>query len=433
MRIPTIIVSITLLGSLTYAQYGEFQIGDEPPNPRVSAMGSAGTALSGKGFCFYNPASPAFAPAPFVSAEFGQLPGDMSKSMVETAWMFPQWFVGASLRVQSTDFGITTEQTSDPAGAPLGSDQTMQATLTGGFTFCDGRFAFGNSLNFYHEQLYDNVLRAWTWSPGIVFRLIQDRVTLGASMLNYVRLDTVLSPWYKTPKAWYQGAWGLPRYARAGVAWTDTLRSESMPFTLACDFVYSDVYDRLLVPIGGELWITPYLAARAGMQINHPTDRVHFGAGVRWSNIVFDFDYGITQPVAGADIESKWLFALTYNLKSTATQKIASTPLPQKKAFPAPEPVQFAPPKRILLTPKHTDSLKVLPSVKDTVHAQIPDSTKTATNSDTSATNVPDSSVSRNTPLPQEKSVAPDTTSGKKSPIVPLPSGNDDGESPDSQ
>lgn len=423
-----IMLSVSLLIRSAFAYYGEFQIGDEPPNPRVSAMGSAGTALTGKGFCFYNPASPAFAPAPFLSAEFGQLPGDMSRSLIETAWMFPNWFAGASLRVQSVDFGVTTEQTDDPASAPLSSDQIMQATLTGGFTLWNGRFAFGNSLNFFHEQIADKTYRAWTYSPGIVYRLVPDKVTLGASMQNYVRLDTILSPWYTTPGAWYKGAWGLPRYARAGGAWTDTLKQAAMPFTVACDLVYSDVYDRFMVPLGAEVWLTPFLAARAGAQINHPTDRVHFGAGLRWSNITFDFDYGITQPVnePGTDVEPKWLFGLTYSLKSTAAQKKPSvSPQPSKRTRPVPETKTFAPPKRIPLTPKQPDSSKALPPVvKDTVQAQKPDSVKAVAHPDTSAAKVRDTSVSKNGPKQAEKVVVPDTATEKKMLLIPLPQGN---------
>jgi hypothetical protein len=393
----------TLLITGAFAQVGQFQIGDEPTSPRISSMGSAGTALGGKGFCEYNPASPAFAPAPFLSAEFGQLPGDMSKSMVETAWMFPRWFGGASMRVQSTDFGVTSEQTVGPDGVPLSSNQSLQACLTGGFTFGNGRFASGHSLDFFQERIGDKVYRAWTYSTGIVYRLLPGRMTLGASMLNYIRLDTVCKPWYTTFRdGWYRGAWGLPRYARAGGAWSDTLRQASLPFTVACDLTYSDVYDRFMVPLGAEVWITPYLAARAGIRINHPTDKFHFGTGVRWSNIAFDFDYGITQPVADATIEPKWLFGLTYSLKSTVHKyesSVAQPPLPQKKAQTAPETKTFAPPKTILLKPKQPDSSKTQPMIRDTVSKPIPEPAKAVVN--------PDTSVSGNLRSPAEKGAVP--------------------------
>jgi hypothetical protein len=380
---------IALSVASVFAQYGEFQIGDEPVSPRLSAMGSAGAALPGGGFCFYNPASPAFAPAPFLSAEFGQIPGDLSRSLVETAWMFPRWFAGASMRVHSVDFGVTTEQTDDPASAPLSTEQSLQACLDGGFAFESGRAAAGATLNFFQQRTHDQIYRAWTLSPGIVYRLVPGKVNLAASLDNFIRLDTARSPWYRTPRAWYEGARALPRYARVGGAWTDTLRAAVIPFTLACDVVYSEVYDLVMVPIGAEAWVTPYLAARAGVRINHPTDKAHFGAGVRWSNIMFDFDYGITQPVASAALESKWLFGLTYTLKQPAAQKRSVTQPLKNPQSPSPEPRTFAPPKRILLTPKPADSMKTPPSTGDSVSTKGPGTTKSDLRADTTAAENP--------------------------------------------
>ena len=245
-------------------------------------------------------------------------------------------------------------------------------------------------------------------------------------MLNYLRLDTVLSPWYKTPVAWYQGAWGLPRYTRAGGSWSDTLRQAALPFTVACDLVYSDDYDRFMVPLGAEAWITPYLAARMGLNINHPADKVHFGAGVRWSNIAFDFDYGLTQPVSSAELESKWLFGLTYSLKSTMLKKEISVaqPPPSKKVLSAPETKTFAPPKTILLKPKQPDSLKTPFMVKDTVSKPAIDSVKTVVS--------PDTSVSGDIRSPAEKKEAvPEKTPGPATEKPAIPASLDTVVTPD--
>lgn len=317
-------VVVLLSISVLFAEYfGLFQIAEVPTTPRSSAMGGSGTALAGGGFGIYNPALPAFASAPFLSCEFGREPGDLSKARIESSWMFPRWFVGASLQVRSTDFYITNEQTDETTmNVAPSSNQAMQATITGGYVI--GRLAAGSSINFFEERIGDKSWHAFTYCPGILFELVPNSITIGASLSHYLRFDTTGSPWYTTPVAWYRSARGFPRYARAGIAWRDTVRRWTMPFTAACDFVYSDVYERLMTPLGTEVWVLPSLAARAGVCINHPADIVHFGVGIHFQNIRFDFDYGVSHAVT--DIEAKWMFGLTYSLKNpkkgdTLTQK----------------------------------------------------------------------------------------------------------------
>jgi len=129
-------------------------------------------------------------------------------------------------------------------------------------------------------------------------------------MLNYVRIDTVLT-------SARQGATSMPRYARGGVAWNDTIRRAGIPFTVAADAVYSSDYDRVMVPVGVEAWLLPSIAVRAGVNINHPSERFHAGVGVRWSSILFDFDYGLTQlSGSGSAVEQKWLLGLSYGLRA---------------------------------------------------------------------------------------------------------------------
>lgn len=282
---------------MLFAEYGTFQIAEEPTNPRLAAMGSAGTAMSGNGFACYNPASPAFADAPFLTIEYGSEPDGLSKSMIASSWMFPKWFAGASLVTRTTDWQTANEQ----GVGTLMSYQSTLATVNGGFII--GRFASGHTINLINERIGDMNYSVITYCPGVMFKLVPERITIGASLLHYLRVDTFGGQWYKAPSVWYRSARGyLPRYARAGVTWSDTLRRWSLPFIAACDFVYSDVYERFMAPLGVEAWLLPSIAVRTGVCINHPTQKVHFGVGIRWNSLECDFDYGITQPpVTGAD------------------------------------------------------------------------------------------------------------------------------------
>jgi len=308
-------VVLCLLGSASAQtqidDLGRLQIADEPTTPRLSAMGGVGTAIPGGGFAFYNAASPAFAELPFISVEYGSLPGDdntgdLTKGKLEAAWMFKKWFAGVSLTTWSTEYLTSTEQGIGPAA----SWQLLQASLTGGFKI--GRFAMGNCFDFYQDRMGDVVNdQAVTYSPGFLFQIVPGKVTLGGSLRNYVRLDTSLARF-----AWFGGAISLPRYVRAGAAWTDTLKSAAMPFTASADIVYSAVYQRFMMPVGIEAWILPCLAARLGVPIHDPSNIVHFGVGLRINSITCDFDYGVTQPalIPGASLEQKWLLGLSYAL-----------------------------------------------------------------------------------------------------------------------
>lgn len=406
--------------------YGRFSIAEEPTTPRISAMGSAGTALVGGGFGCYNPASPAFAAAPYLTLEYGKVPGDLSKSLIETAWMFSRWFAGASLRFHSTDWQTATEQ---GTGA-MSSDQAMQAVATGGFTW--GRFASGHGFSFLHERIGDQSVRAFTYSAGIMFLLVPDKVTLGASMLHYLRLDTLGSPKYKTPLAWRYGAIGLPRYVRAGAAWNDTVPRAALPFTIAADVIYSDVYDCLMAPLGAEVWILPYLAARAGTWIHHPAELAHFGVGLRWSSVAFDFDYGITKLLKSADPEPKWLMGLTYTLPSRFGRKTAAPegaprrdPAVQRPPPAAPGTVPAAQETPATATPlkKAVDSLPppgpVTPS--DSLRQPAVPDTVVPTPFDTVSSHA-DSTQSSRMPLPAN---AGDSTAVEQRIAPPLPERRD--------
>ncbi|MCU0609191.1 MAG: hypothetical protein MUF22_05445 [Chitinispirillaceae bacterium] len=312
-----ILLCFFLAGLVSAADVGRFWIADDPSGPRQSAMGSAGTALSGGSFGSYNPASPAFAPVPFVSVEYGRMPGgDPSKSLIESAWMFPSWFVGASLRTYSTEFAFTDERTFDLGAAQTGANQLVQAVITGGIKI--GRFASGHSITLFSERIGDYTQQAFTYAPGCMVQVIPGRVMLGASLLHYARIDTALSPWHRTPGLWYRSArQDMPRYVRGGVAWTDTVLLAGMPFTVATDLVYSGVYEQFTVPLGAEVWVMPGFAVRAGVNIKHPEEIAHFGAGVRWQSVACDVDYGLSRlDVSGAAVESQWNVSLSYGLHS---------------------------------------------------------------------------------------------------------------------
>jgi hypothetical protein len=313
------------------AEYPHFFFAEEPVNPRKTAMGGVGAALDGGGFSFYNPASISLAASPFIALEFGRQGGDLSKSVIETAWMFPSWFAGVSFPVQSTDWQIGTEQ---GVGA-MSSNQMFGPTVAGGYR--RGRFATGHALTWLSERIGEYTIDAVTYSTGVTYRIIPGSLVAGASLFHYVRFDSMRTPWTRAPRGWYRDAAGLPRMVRAGVAWTDTLVSD-VPVTFAADLLYRD-FDSLIVPLGAEVWILPSIAARMGMRLfDRRGDLFHVGCGIHWSSLNFDFDYGFARPpVKDAALEPKWLFGLTYSIPSRKSVARDKPDAPAAQKVPAVE------------------------------------------------------------------------------------------------
>jgi hypothetical protein len=437
--IAMVAVVCFLTKSNLFADYGYFVIAEEPCSPRISAMGGAGTALPGGAFACYNPAAPAFATAPYLSLEYGKLPGDMGKSLIETAWMFPKWFAGGSLRVHSTDWTMTNEQY-DPDVHPgaTASDQSLQVTVTGGFTI--GRFASGHALNFFQERIGNYALHALTYSPGVMYQVMPGRLTVGASAQHYFRIDTSESPWYRTPKAWYSYARGLlPRYVRSGAAWTDTLSKTATPYTVAADIVYADAYDRVMVPFGVEVWLLPYLAARAGMRFNHPTDLAHFGVGLRFSNLNIDLDYGLQRLTSSSTTESKWLLGFSYALgRSAAAAPVGpgavtapagasqpALPAPARPALPVVAPEKSVAADTVKPAPVADSSQKAKTPASDSIAGvgkkqPSVDSANVKSAPVPATTRATDSATVQPSPMPQPaNAAAKDSANVKAAPAIP--------------
>jgi hypothetical protein len=201
----------------------------------------------------------------------------------------------------------------------MSSGQEFGPAFTAGYRY--GPFASGHTITLASERIADYSMRMVTYSTGAVYAVIPGTLIAGASLMHYLRLDTVRSPISKTPRTWYRSAIGLPRTARLGIAWSDTMAGE-IPFTVALDGVYRDIDRdidsvRIIVPVGAEFQMLPSLFLRIGKPFNHPTEIFHAGCGIRWLSIGFDFDYGLSRLVEGSSLEQKWLFGLTYSLPVT--------------------------------------------------------------------------------------------------------------------
>jgi hypothetical protein len=279
--------------------YGFLMI-EEPVNPRNISMGSAGTALGGPGFRYYNPVSPFFSAAPYASAEFGQMPGGVNKGGFESALAYPRWFAAVSFYSNSVDYETRDER---GMGAPAKSGTAFGALGAG---FVRENLAVGISANMAEDRIWvSSSYSAVALGAGIGYKTLGGKLSLGAAMFHNV--------------AWSRGfgedvlQWGdgrVPRFTRAGAAWADELMS--LPYTAAADIVYRDENGTFSVPVGVDVKILPYLSLRLGKRIGWESEIKSFGIGLNIDKISFDAAFVPT--VFVDDYEMKWGMAFTYSL-----------------------------------------------------------------------------------------------------------------------
>ncbi len=306
-----LVIAMLLTGN-TLAAEAYYGFVEEPINSRTSAMGSAGTALiNGGGFSFFNPALPSLN-RPYVSFEFGKLYEDLGRGQVELSTNFSRWFLGASFQSQSVEFPYADER--GPKGA-YGSDQGLMATLSVGFK--RERLALGLAANGIHERIANDYSYGLTGSAGAIYNVIPEKLIAGVAILHFYGRNTgfidTLDNRFRHDE--------LPVNARAGVSWTDSIKGK-IPYTVSTDIAYSFNYEKLMVPVGLEAWVLPVLALRLGKRINHPTDVLTLGIGLKLANLNYDVAF---IPVRHErDMEMKWTMSLTYELPFISKRKLAA-------------------------------------------------------------------------------------------------------------
>jgi hypothetical protein len=316
-----------------YRAYG-FLMLEEPINPRNISMGSVGTALCGAGFRYYNPAMPFFSSVSFVTAEFGRIPGELDKGGFEAAQVFSDWFTAISFQSNSVNFETRDER---GFGSTATSSTTFGATTAG---YIRDNFALGLSFNVAEDRIWiDGNYGAMTLSIGAGYKLFDDRLNIGAALFNYIAWSRGIG---ENPDKWSYDKELVPRFARAGAAWTDTLKS--LPYTVAADVAYRDNSGTFSLPIGIEVRVLPYLSLRMGKRFGWENEVMSFGIGFNIEQLSFDVAFVPT--VFVRDYEMKWSMAFGYSLgqrrapsrPSSEAQKSSTLVEPPMAVEKLPEP-----------------------------------------------------------------------------------------------
>ncbi|HEX7510842.1 MAG TPA: hypothetical protein VF335_06050 [Chitinivibrionales bacterium] len=296
----------------TTAGKSAFQFLEAPTTPASVAMGNAATALPGAGFSYYNPARPYLSDSASLSVGYGPLPGDLSAWFGEGKLTFSNMFLAMHLSNHSIRNIYNATEQGPNYSVPFSSGFTL-VSIDAGLAYNRGALAL--SVNGMQDRIDVYTAYGVSVSVGGIYRLIPEKLTLGAALLN---IGTTTG-YTDATSNWGEGD-RLPRTGRIGAAYTDVVKQ--VPITVACDVVYRDVGDKLLaakgalpritVPLGVEVWPTEYVAARIGKRFNFETELINCGAGLRLGPLSFDLSIVLAKLVTGADIEVQPLFAVTY-------------------------------------------------------------------------------------------------------------------------
>jgi hypothetical protein len=283
-----------------------FQLLEEPVNPVLLGMGSAGAGMPSRGFAYYNPALPALQPAPYFTVEFGGYPaGDLRTPLFETAWPFDKFFFGLSIFTAAVDDIHIVDPFGDVVADAYFSWQTTDIALSLGLKRADV-FGAGLCVSGIQERIHEYEAYALSVSAGVIYSPIARKLTLGFSAFH---LGTTTSMG-DTTLDWGEGA-RLPKSARFGISWIDTIKT--IGYAVAADVVFRNADKRVMVPVGLEINPFKQVFLRAGKRINHDTELFNLGCGVDIAPLSCDASFVIPRLVE--DTELKWRVGITYTLK----------------------------------------------------------------------------------------------------------------------
>ncbi|MBD3421237.1 MAG: hypothetical protein GF398_14060 [Chitinivibrionales bacterium] len=285
----------------------DFQMLEEPVNPRIIAMGGAGTALPGRGFAFYGPAQINLYPTSYLSADYGRWPqADASRSHIETVLRLPTWSLGIDFRTFSIDdifpAGEQGVEWNNPA-----SDQQSFLALTVGRRI--NRLSIGATLKGMQHKLFHFTSYGLGGDIGAAYAVVPQKLFAGAAMLNLGSTTPMLDE----KKTLGEGG-DLPMTGRLGVAWIDTIGT--VAYALSVDAVVREVNKQVTLPIGIEVTPIPALSLRIGKHGLHPTQMLSMGFGINAVPLKLDVSFRIPRLVD--DVELRWLASLTYDLVTPA-------------------------------------------------------------------------------------------------------------------
>lgn len=271
---------------------------EEGADPQMAGVAAPGNAA----YTQINPAAAAFARGSFTAVSVGQSWGDSRNGMLCAVWKSEQAFLGGSFFTQTiTDIGLADDQ-GVMANSFLSSTGTA-LSLGGGIN--NQRGAVGIMVNGVEGRISTVAQYAVSFSGGAQYYILPGNLTFGIAAFHQGFATSMTNG----GKDWHNDR--LPRRASLGLMWHDTVHA--IDYTVSADAVYYDLTRRVIVPVAGEVWVLPSFCIRAGSRLNHQTELLSAGFGLRLLPLLVDFKITVNR-VSDEFENPSWLLGLTYSI-----------------------------------------------------------------------------------------------------------------------
>ncbi len=285
--------TVILSPNLVHAQSGGFQLLGIGPDPVTLSLSEAITAKSTAGTAiFMNPANNAQLSSLSASAShtFWLNTSGNTYFSVHTPGRFGVFSIGV---LTSSVNNIEARQV---PGSPTGQFDVSYYAFAGSFATNFGPVSIGVTGMYLYEELYNLWATGYGLSGGITTSLLDDRLRIGSSFLNYGEMEILVEQRSPLPTMWKSGVWSR-------ILQVSTLGSSEIPLSVAlsADFTVplnedgsSDGATAITEPwisTGMEVVVSELISIRSGIRTGETKRRFSAGLGIEQGNFRFDYAY----------------------------------------------------------------------------------------------------------------------------------------------
>ncbi|MEX0773340.1 MAG: PorV/PorQ family protein [Balneolales bacterium] len=204
-------------------------------------------------------------------------------------------------------FGLISSKVDDieqrsVSGPPSGSIAVQYLSLAGAYSKNFGYFSVGATGMYLYEQLYNFDASGFALSAGAATNILDERLRIGVALLNYGQMQDLQHEATELPASFKVGvdiqalqfsASGSNKIPFLFVISSDFVKPLNEPGLSQASEGNSNIFrqDEAYFNLALQVEISEIIILRSGYKTNHPNRSASFGAGVRVSNLDFDYAF----------------------------------------------------------------------------------------------------------------------------------------------
>lgn len=286
-------ILMAILPGLTFAQSGGLQLLGIGPDAAALSISEAGTAkLQYGASVFTNPANLGFEKRSTVTAGHTFWLENSGNSLAATVLPRRNGALGIGVLTSS----ISDIEARNTPGEPVGTFDVNYFAFAGAYAYRMGAVSVGVTGMFLHEQLYQQSASGYALNAGISAQLLQERLRLGTTLLNYGEMEILQETRSPLPTLWKSGFWSeVAQFSISGSNEIPVLIALSTDLSVPLnDDGASDGASSQSDPwisSGLEVTFSDLIQIRAGIRTGETKRRFSSGVGIIHRNIQFNYAF----------------------------------------------------------------------------------------------------------------------------------------------